>query len=355
MQRGWDIFKAKDAFDHMAEEWQHLCHQVVGPHPLFDVDFISPLVDHFGTDHLKLARYSENNVAKALLLLDRKKKGVWESFAPGPAPLGAAVLNFSSVSEQNKQLKSLTQSLPGFVALLGLNRIDPDFATIKIPDLDSEMGPLDALEYIQTMRLRVTGDFQEYWSSRSANLKKNIKRKVNKIAQNNVRLRMRKIIHPEDIEQGVRTYGNIETKGWKGELGSSVHIDNVRGRFYSDMLRRFAGRNCAYIFELFFDDKVVASRLSIQQHGMLVALKTTYDEEMSLYAPGNIMRFEFYKYLFSEPTVEVVENYGNVNKYIKQWSDDVRKIYHYNYYPNAFFKKLHCTTRSVYSKVRKRY
>ena len=65
---------------------------------------------------------------------------------------------------------------------------------------------------------------------------------------------------------------------------------------------------------------------------MLVALKTTYDESMSRYAPGRLLQYSFLELEFERATHKVVEFYTNSTKETLQWASSSRDIYHVSLY-----------------------
>ena len=145
---------------------------------------------------------------------------------------------------------------------------------------------------------------------------------------------------PVEMKAGVTTYGEIESSGWKGDLGTAVHIDNHRGQFYVDMLTQFAKRQCARIYQLKFGEKTVASALTIQSDGMVVILKIAYDEAMKDYSPGMVMYHELHKHLFNAKDINVIEYYGKATQRMQQWAVDIREMYHLNYYRSPLVKQM---------------
>jgi hypothetical protein len=113
------------------------------------------------------------------------------------------------------------------------------------------------------------------------------------------------------------------------------------------MLKRFASRGQAAIYQLHFDDEVVASAITICSGGMLVILKIAYDEEMSDYSPGLLMMYELHKRAFDMPDVKMIEYYGAATPRAQQWAVRLRQLYHLNYYRNAAFGKAINLIRSL--------
>ncbi len=334
MNNNWQIKKALSEFSRYKTNWQALGHQVLGfQHPLIDVDYVEPLIKYFGDDNLFLATCG-NNGDGGMLLLNRLNFAVWQCFYPSTGPF-----SFSLIKGNNDQVKdkltSLFKALPGWGALLGINKLDPANLTVG---LDPGSRRAEKLEYIETINIPINKPFEAYWGERSKNLKRNIIKKMNRIERDGISFNFKELRNPEEMEAGVKIYGEMESSGWKGEKGSAVDIDNHQGRFYVDMLKRFAGRQNACIYQLVFNDQVVASALTIRCKKMVVILKITYDENMKDYSPGMLMYYEMHKRLFETRESEHIEYYGRATQRMQQWAVNIRTIYHLNYYRSSVVK-----------------
>jgi hypothetical protein len=343
----WKFSKAKATFSYFSNEWQTLCSESVGSHPLLNSDFIAPLIDHFGTDKLILARYEDEAAIKAMVLLERKKSGIWETFAPGPAPLGAAIFSAPSTQEKIFMLKSLARSLPGFTFMIGFNRLDPAFQTILNTNHDPFPGNIELLNYVHTLRLTISADFETYWSSRGRNLRRDIQRKYKRAKDSGISIILRQLYKLEDMAYGVRVYGEIESRGWKGLQNTAVHFENERGKFYTKMLKAYSKRSCALIYQLLFGDVIVASALAVTGQEMIILLKITMDEAMAKFSPGWLMMYEIHKHIFQMSEIKSIEYYCNATERQRQWSDDLRPMYHLNYYIHSAAKNIHNKIKSA--------
>jgi hypothetical protein len=72
------------------EQWQRI--NLRGPaSPLLDMDFIVPLLKEFGSGKELLACHESAGQLDAMALLSRSRRGVWQTFQPSQAPIGAWV------------------------------------------------------------------------------------------------------------------------------------------------------------------------------------------------------------------------------------------------------------------------
>lgn len=337
-------FKSARAFSEHKDIWNQLSLDILGcEHPLAHADYVEPVIHHFSPEDLLLALKGPSG-ENGMVLLKSKQPGVWESFFPKTGPFTFAFIKNTDEGSADRPIHSLLQALPGYACLFAFYKLDSGYLTVKTNESDRY---LEKIKFIETIRIPINKPFDEYWQERSKNLKRNITKKKNLIARNNIDWSFRELSDPDDMEEGVRVYGALESKGWKGEMGTAVNIDNHRGRFYVDMLSRFAKRNKATIYQLLFSDRVVASALTIRGGGMAVILKIAYDEGVKEYSPGMLMYYELHKKLFDCPEIQSIEYYGKATDRMKQWAVDIRDIYHLNYYRSSFVKKIICGLRKI--------
>jgi len=138
------------------------------------------------------------------------------------------------------------------------------------------------------------------------------------------------------MQSAIARFGEMESAGWKGRSGSAVHAGNVQGRFYGDVLRRFAESGRATVYELYFNDDLVAMQLCISSPGMLLLLKTTYDERQSALSPGRLLLYALLEREFSDKRLREVEFYTNADSEQLAWATHDRWISHYLLFRNRF-------------------
>jgi hypothetical protein len=258
-------------------------------------------------------------------LLSRRAWAHWESFQPSQLPVGAWVMrprqDFESL------LSALAKRLPGAALLIGVTQQDP--AYIPRP---TDSPSLQTLDYIQTARLPVSGSFDDYWSQRGKNLRHNMKRQRAKLTQDGVATHLETLTRAEEVAAAMDDYARLESAGWKVAGGTAISSDNAQGRFYRTMLQAFCESGKGRIYRYRFGERVVAVDLCIEGNGALVILKTTYDESIKTISPAFLMRQEAFANLFAEERINRIEFYGRVMEWHTKWSNDIRTMYHVNYY-----------------------
>src|SRR4051794_30924323 len=111
---GWSFYPALEAFDEYRDHWDAV-NRSQSNHVLLDAGFVSILLRHFGSPDVSLA-IKEAPTNPAVALLQRKAKGIWETFMPAWAPLGLILYGDGEAGAEN--LRSLMRSLPGYAVQL---------------------------------------------------------------------------------------------------------------------------------------------------------------------------------------------------------------------------------------------
>jgi CelD/BcsL family acetyltransferase involved in cellulose biosynthesis len=320
----WRFFPATE-YGHHREAWQAINARGADSAVLHP-DFIEPLLRHFGTGREVLAVCADGDEPVALALLHKRRFGSWETFQPSQAPLGPWV-SVPSLA-WDRALPTLLRSLPGFTAVVGVTQQDPDIH--PRPDAHGELRTLD---YIQTARISVEGSFDDYWARRGKNLRHNMKRQRNRLSKDGVATRLELLTGAAAVRDAIADYGRLESAGWKSELGTAIHLDNPQGRYYAEMLENFARVGEMRIYRYWYGDRLVATDLCTLRAGVLTILKTTYDETIDkTTSPAFLMRQEAFTQLFDERQARRIEFYGKLMEWHTRWSEEVRTMYHVNYY-----------------------
>ncbi|MET0106724.1 MAG: GNAT family N-acetyltransferase [Sedimenticola sp.] len=318
----WKLYPASK-FIEFKDVWDAI--NISGPNsPVLNSSFAINSIEAFSTGNEHLAILEEDNRPVSIGIFNKSKFGVWDTFQPSQAPLGLWINN--SDSPLNHILRMLARSLPGLVLKIGITQQDPDI--YPRPIMTKRINTLD---YIDTARVTTTECFEDYWSSRSKNLRHNLKRQRNRLAKEDIVTSLKIITKQQDVANAINNYGLLESAGWKSESGTAVHPENKQGVFYSTLLQDFCERNKGFICQYFYNENLVATDLCIEQNGTFVILKTTYDEKIKTSSPTFLMRQEMFELLFQSNQINRIEFYGKVMDWHTKWSNEVRKLYHLNF------------------------
>jgi hypothetical protein len=265
---------------------------------------VEALIRHFGSDNVILAISSDSD-NPAMILMEKGKWNFWHTFQPSQAPIGL-ILTGNNINQESL-IHDLIQCLPGYALGLGVLQQDPDHTAFREP---RRFQNATVLDYIQTSRLTLAGSFSEYWRTRGKNLKKNMERQRRRIKENGDDFNIVEERDPRMVVSLLQEYEALEGAGWKGHMGTAVRSDNSQGRFYRDIFETAIRRDEGVIYRLLINGKTASCDLCLERNGMMVVLKTTYDETLPAISPNVLMWQEIVKSLYSRGKVKVIEFFG---------------------------------------------
>jgi hypothetical protein len=329
----WTLLPASE-FATYADRWAQLNAETCAT-PLLQPEFVQPLLTELGSGKELLALYERDGLPCAMAILAPSGAGKWETFQPSQAPIGMWM--HRPGADLAAMLAALIRALPGMPLVLGLTQRDP--ALEPRPPAGATMATVD---YIETARVRIAGSFDDYWNGRGKNLRANMKKQRAKLSKEGIASRLEIIRDPAAVAAAIADYGRLETTGWKSGIGTAVDAADPQGRFYQGMLEAFCRRGDGCILRYWFDDKVVAMNLCIEGYGVMIILKTAYDEALgNQYSPAFMMLEETCRQLFDEHKFSTLEFYGRVMEWHRRWTDDVRTMYHLTCYRWPLLLQLH--------------
>lgn len=333
-QISWQLMPA-DALTNdetLRSAWNAL--NAAGPNlPFMDAQIVAVAQQLFGTgkERLAVARTQERIIATTLVVkMDAIR---WTTFQPSQLPLGAWL------SHPDIDLAALSQSLirvlPGIALAVSVTQADPRFVA-RPPNAPAFRTD----DYIDTGWVDIDGSFDAYWSARGKNLRQNMRKQHNKLDAENCAAAMRTFTRAEDMADAVARYGNLESGGWKADLGTAIHKDNDQGHFYTDMLTRAAHAGEAVVYEYLINNEVAASNLCVRRGDTQVLLKTTYDEKYKQISPALLLLHDELQALFDEGKIKHLEFYGRMKDWHTRWTDTKRALFHATTYRASLIRKL---------------
>ncbi len=304
-----------------------------GDLPFLSADVVNSALRILGSGQERLLVASRGNDVLAMFLLSPAGKFRWNTFQPSQLPLGAWVC---TASESLVDVaRSLLHGPLGFSLSLSITQVDPRIAAPQVDAPD-----LKQADYIDTGWIDIEGSFDDYWNARGKNLRQNMRKQRTKLAANGTHLKMQALRDHADMAAAIARYGSLESAGWKAEKGTAIHPDNAQGRFYLEMMEHASQRGEAVIYQFLFDDKVVAMNLCLERKGVLIVLKTTYDESIQNFSPAFLLREEELQEFHREGKLTRLEYFGRLMDWHTKWTDKKRTLYHLTLYRWPIIKKL---------------
>ncbi|MEO8304466.1 MAG: GNAT family N-acetyltransferase [Betaproteobacteria bacterium] len=338
----WRVHPIRE-FDRLAPRWNAL-NAASGNLPFLQSEFVVPALREFGTGTEFVAAFGTDQDWSAMGVFRQRRAGFWETFQPSQMPLGAFLKRPGMPVDD--LLDSLLGALPGVPVAVALTQQDP-----SIVERPQESAVLETIDYIETAQVAVTGTFEEYWATRGKNLRHNVKRQRAKLADGGTTLRLDVVDSAQAVAGAIADYGRLESSGWKAQEGTAVALQNDQGRFYRSVFESFCSLRSGRIYRYYFGDRVVAMDLCLESAGVLVVLKTTYDETVKVVSPATLMRHEIFRSIFDEGRMKRVEFFGKVMEWHLRWTNELRTLYHLNRYRWPVLKRLRIALGQVKSKA----
>ena len=340
----WQVLPGT-AFDTLAARWDAL-NDAGFRSPVLHSDFVGPLLVHFGdgSERIAIAEGASGSLRRAAIMV-RSNALVHDTFQPSQAPIGLWLQDDGAGGlPAAATMSALAAALGATTAMVGLGQLDPELVARSE---SSDRAPDHVtLDYIDTARVTITGTFDDYWAARGKNLRANMKKQKNKLDGEGVALRFDCITDPAGVAEAIVDYGRLESAGWKASGGTAVSAENAQGRFYRDVFERFCARGMGRIYRCFYGDQLAAMDLCIAHHGVMVILKTAFDETIRGTSPAFLMRHDYFPGIFASRSLQRIEFYGRVMEWHTKWSDEQRTLYHATTYRWPVVAKLDALRRA---------
>lgn len=292
-------------------------------HPLLNQDFLRPVLKHFANGDTRLLLAYSGGELQFVTFVEVSRLGTWRTLAPSQLPI--TPLLWAGTNVRIGGISDAPLIVDGR-PLLSLDLLH--FDDRYLPRVEADERLLEVNWYSETTSITCDCSFSTYWSARSKKLRDNIGRYQRRVDKDGLKMELRQCTEPDEIGEALSRYSALETAGWKGRAGTAIEVASRQGMFYSDVLSNFARRKEAVIFELVFNNEIVASRIGVRCGGLVVFLKTTYDENYSRYAPGRLLLFGVIKHFFDTKAATCLEFYTKATPDQAQWATDLRPIRH---------------------------
>jgi len=331
IRQQWEIKAASEISAADFDQWQQLVDQHHAGNLMLGALFVSQLLSTFSTQHY-LARCLVNSEVKVMLVVQKRRTGIWElaQLSQAQSALVVGAQNFQP------DLATMTKALPGLVLRFDFFCLDP----LDHQSLIGSLRSHSLVESMKNIRVNCQEIYSQYWQNRSKNLRKNINRYENRLVSEGKDTKF--IFHTDKtaVYSAVDRYGMLESSGWKGKNGTSLHPCNKQGMFYQHYLSNLANINQAMVIEFYINEQLAASRLCCFTPEIFIILKTTYAEDLKAYAPGRLLLAEVIKHVFDNKISNVIDFYTNATEEQIDWATDVRLMYKGSFYRHPVIKLL---------------
>lgn len=284
---------------------------------------------------LALAAQESDSTPVVAVLLSRSRFGVWNAFTTPQMPM--SYFSGRHLRLEAADLEGLFAALPGLAWLIRFQRFDESY----LPSMGGPMeGQIERIDLHQTVCVEVTGTFDDYWSTRSASLRRSIRSALAKLEARQLEVRLVVLRVPDEMVDAVRRHGELEARSWKGAAGTSLAQSESDRQFYERVMCSFARNSSAVAFQLFLDGQLAASELGLIDSGTLVLLKTAYREDLSEFSPGRLLDHLAFQTVFRDRMALRIEYSTKATEDDRRWATQVRTIRQLNLFRYSILRKL---------------
>ncbi|MES2322143.1 MAG: GNAT family N-acetyltransferase [Pseudomonadota bacterium] len=319
---GWRTTPLARTLGRHATAWDALNARSFGNHPLLTSLFVDGLLRNFGDGSEYLCTCYRDGRMEAMCIVQRGRAMQWVSFVPSQAQIAPTMI------AQAALVPGLLAILPGFALQLDLLCNDPAVGGV----LQDTRPACHRLNHALTMNVSLAGSFEAYWSERARHLQSNMKRYDKRVAADGMAQRFASITDTAAMSGAIERYVALEGAGWKGRKGTAIGSKPEQYRFYRDLMLQASQEGNAMVCELWFGERLAASRLILRQGQVHVMLKTGYDENLSTYSPGRLLLLAVIENAFASFPGELLEFYTDADANLLEWCTGKRWIQHATQY-----------------------
>jgi len=346
MKQEWQLISTRELFADYPGHWDRLNEKINNSHPFSDRRFLFALWQHFPGRDWKVAALGPRAEPRALLLLEPYRPGLWRTWHRSQAQAAPQLLASSDLPA----LRTLFSTLPGTVLAIDFLCQDPCYSALLV---DPGAGYRRYERHSRTASIDLSGHFDSYWQARPRGLRQTIARSFKRAEAKGTPLRLETVEEPDRIEEAVRQFGLMESRGWKGGEGTAVSPDNAQGRFYAEVFRTFAETGQAISYELYAGNEVIARQLVLTSGLMCITLKTTHDEHYRELAPGRVLDYEMLRLEFARRRFDRVELYTDADAAQLRWTTGDRWIEHVTCFRSPLVGSAYTVARACTNALRR--
>ena len=153
---------------------------------------------------------------------------------------------------------------------------------------------------------------------------------------------------PAEVESLLAEAYQVESKSWKGKIGSALAIDRNIGDFYRQYALKASQQGILRLCFLRIDGQAIAMQIAVEYDSRFWLLKVGYDENFSRCSAGNLLMLHTVKYA-AESGFESYEFLGGEESWTKVWTQLVRSSVSIRIYPASISGIANFATDAVKS------
>ncbi len=170
-------------------------------------------------------------------------------------------------------------------------------------------------------QVELSGDFDAYLSSRSKNLRRNLRRDAKRIADvGGTSLEWRCQFNAELIEEELRRVFEVEDRSWKQSHGQTVLRMPGMFEFYCRQARQLAEWGMLRIATLEVGGRPIAFEMGWTAKRVYHSFKVGFDAVYRDYGPGHLLRRAIVERLCQSRDADTIDFQGPMTEALAAWS-----------------------------------
>jgi hypothetical protein len=209
-----------------------------------------------------------------------------------------------------------------------------DNFTSLITELDNKKIPSSHYSQPWAPWVESSGEWTTFYNNLSGRLKNTIRR-TRKKAETIGKLNFEIIKESDCLDEALDIMFEVEYNSWKGKNGTAIKCLAEVEHFYRQLAYRSMEHGHLILFMLKLDDVPIASDFCLYSGHTVFLLKSGYDESFHHYSPGNLLRFEMFKYLYNDPGVSTYDFLGACDPWKMEWTGKAYEYGSVKVYPKS--------------------
>ncbi len=295
-----------------AEQWDALSHNALDPSPCYARHVVLSGLDTIDrAAQLRGVVIYRNGVLVGLFPAARKLlsltgvKAAQNKYQFGSQPLihrehaGGVVDAWLQAIESGK--------IPRRWAFVNLDLSSRFLDLYRIHSANRSMIAIPSRTYRRMRLKRTVNSFTEYLETTVSRRRvKDIQRTLRRLGEIGS-VTFERVTEPQLVAQCIDEFLELEHKGWKGQVGTSLLSQSSDAEFARRAFRS-AGATSVSVDCLRLDGVAVAMSVNVQQGRTMFTPKCAYDEDYRRFSPGLVLEYLVIKAFFENPDIDAMDS-----------------------------------------------
>ncbi len=345
-----------EAISTIAADWSALCDRSCRE-PFLRPEWFAAFVSQFRTE-MNVVTVRDNGELRAVLPLERRRASIHglpvsalRSVFDLNTPRSGAAASGEQRSLVAGEIWDAIKRLDNWNVFEARLVRDDDFLrelldAARRDGFRAAVWQMDAAPFIA---LPAKESASEFFAGPRKHFGKELDRRLRRLAELG---RVEFCVTREYSAETVDRYLELESRGWKGAVGTAAIADERAAGLHHSFARESAERGRLFVYELTIDGRTIAMSLNIEDGDRMFHWRTSYDEAYAKYSPGNLLFRKLFDDCVESGLAEIdLLSPSTPNK--RAWETGEREhLAMYVFWPSAIGRLTHFWTFSVLARLR---